>query len=160
MLIKNIQGYLELTKNTYDTWISNKVIPPEGSVLYIPDLKKFLIGNGTSTIDNLKPINIILDEVTDSRITIDNITGRPLWNGSPWPGTDQELSGLSYEHIQTTPDEVWTIDHNKNKWPFGILIFDDTNAKITSMEDWSSSTLNTFILRFAIPVAGKALFRF
>jgi len=73
-------------------------------------------------------------------------------------GSDDKLfvSTGSYKHIQDTPDTTWLIQHNLNRIITNVLIVDTNGDTIVGERDMKSSTMNLFVVKFSVPVAGIA----
>jgi hypothetical protein len=157
MSTKNMQGFVSITQVVAAKWIATKVVPSDGVVVFVTDAGKFSIGDGRTKYVDLPSLNITGSLGYDGRIEADMTTGEPLWNGAPWPTSS---ANTTYIHTQSVLSDVWTIQHNKDKWPFGIIIFDENEEKINGFEDWDGSTSDRFILKFSEAVKGRALLRF
>ena len=59
----------------------------------------------------------------------------------------------SYVHIQGTPSDTWTINHNLNKYPC-INVFND-NGVMIFYQYIEYVDLNTVVVHFAVPATGR-----
>jgi hypothetical protein len=77
--------------------------------------------------------------------------------GSGGSGNSGEIP--SYTHTQSTPSEVWNVQHNFNTPdPLWVAVVDDTDGNlVVCEEDYPASTNNLLVLRFGIPMAGTAI---
>jgi hypothetical protein len=155
MLVKNFQCLQILTKTEHEQLINQKAMIPKDTVILIPELGHLIIAeNKPVEYSTLLPITFVSGE--DTRITEHENTGEPLWNGNPWPGSGGAGSGVvRWTYTQSSPASTWTLNHNQNKWPISILVFNENEEKIIGMEDWDDSTLNIFIIRFSENIKGK-----
>jgi len=61
-----------------------------------------------------------------------------------------------FEYYQTTPADVWIIQHNLGGRPVTALTVDDTGEQILGRQDAAASTDNLLVIRFSEPIAGIA----
>ncbi|MGI5216255.1 hypothetical protein [Nocardia sp. CA-290969] len=69
------------------------------------------------------------------------------------PGPPGPPGGGGYEHIQSTPAATWTIAHPFARYPLSLLVLVDGQMVIPDAE---FPDLNSVVLTFAAPVAGRA----
>lgn len=63
--------------------------------------------------------------------------------------------GSGLEHVQSTPAATWTIAHGFGRLPWSVLVLDASGTVV--LADTENPDLNTTVLTFAAPMAGRAL---
>lgn len=65
-----------------------------------------------------------------------------------------KISGdLSYIYLQSTPNPIWLITHNLNKYP-SVVVYDSTNNVVIG--DVTYNTINRLTVTFTTPFGGRA----
>jgi len=62
----------------------------------------------------------------------------------------------SYTHTQSSPSDVWNIQHNLGKSPIVLFIVSTDGEQIVGQVDAAASTSNLSVIRFGEPITGTA----
>jgi len=72
----------------------------------------------------------------------------------------QPKYGIKYVHTQTIAASVWSCQHGFGVKEVLVTVIDDEDgAEVYGAIDYPASTINMLVVRFGMPVAGKAILR-
>ena len=99
--------------------------------------------NGVTALDQLTDVNI--PNPTEGQVLLFE---NGLWRAKSFSATD-----ASYEHIQASASDTWTIVHNLNKYP-SVTIVDSANDEVEGNVNHMSKT--QLVITYSSPFSGKA----
>lgn len=96
----------------------------------------------------------------DSKIGVDHSTGNLFFRNtaSEWQPVSVAASNEDFDFSQLAPLQTWVIDHNRNRQPDDVTIFNLAGAEVYSTV--TNPTLNRTVISFSIPQAGRANLEF
>lgn len=82
-------------------------------------------------------------------------TGSATWADLPYTGIDSEelIPLVSYDHVQGSDSDVWTIEHNLGFYP-SVTVFLSSGDTVEGAIEHQST--NTLTITFSVPISGSA----
>lgn len=66
----------------------------------------------------------------------------------------------TFTHTQDDPSDEWLIQHNLGSIGVSAVVVDDEDNEVIGYIDRANSTMNLLVIRFGVPLAGKAYIKF
>lgn len=82
-------------------------------------------------------------------------TGSATWADLPYTGIDSEelIPLVSYDHVQGSDSDVWTIEHNLGFYPSVTVFLSSGDVVEGAIEHQSTNALT---ITFSVPISGSA----
>jgi len=84
-------------------------------------------------------------------------TGAPVSYNMLPPGPRGISGDSSYMHVQSSPSNTWTINHNLEHTPAAVSVLDSARTVCTGRVE--HPTINQTIIKFGSPFSGTAYLR-
>lgn len=100
-------------------------------------------------------------DVTGTRITVSLSNSSPPSGQAMADSLDTHFGGedwrssTSYEHIESLPESTWTVNHNLDRNPGLITVFDQDGGQVM-FESIQHTTTNSLTISFLVAQSGRA----